>query len=124
MNILAGLSTDIIYFDFDSSIIRDDAKPELNKIIAVMNKYKDMIINIESHTDSRGSAEYNEKLSSRRAKSTYDYFIEQGIKKPRITSHKGFGEYQLTNDCGDGIKCDDDQHQKNRRTEFVIEKMK
>ena len=124
MNVLAGLSTDIIYFDFDKSVIREDAKPELNKIIAVMNKYKNMVIHIESHTDSRGSAKYNEKLSERRAKSTYDYFIQQGIRVERITSHKGHGEYQLANDCGDGVKCDDDQHQANRRTEFVIEKMK
>ena len=123
MNVLAGLSTDIIYFHFDSSVIRDDAKPELNKIVAVMDKYTDMVIHIESHTDSRGSAKYNEDLSERRAKSTYDYFIQQGVKKERITSHKGYGEYKLTNDCGDGVKCDDDQHQANRRTEFVIEKM-
>lgn len=124
MNILAGLSADIIYFDFDKWDIREDAKPELNKIIAVMNKYKDMIIHIESHTDSRGSAKYNEVLSSKRAESTYNYFIESGIDPKRITSHKGYGEYQLTNDCGDGKDCDEDQHQANRRTEFVIEKMK
>ncbi|MGB0974214.1 MAG: OmpA family protein [Flavobacteriaceae bacterium] len=123
MNVLAGLSTDIIYFDFDKSDIREDAKPELNKIIAVMNKYKDMVIHIESHTDSRGSAKYNERLSSRRAASTYNYFIKQGIDAKRITSHKGYGEYKLTNDCGDGVKCNDDEHQANRRTEFVIEKM-
>ena len=53
-----------------------------------MNKYKNMIIHIESHTDSRGSAEYNERLSSeRRAKSTYDYFIQQGIKKDLALPH-------------------------------------
>jgi len=123
MVILAGLSADIIYFDFDKSDIREDAKPELNKIIAVMNKYKNMIIHIESHTDSRGSDKYNERLSERRAKSTYDYFIQQDIKVERITSHKGYGEYQLTNDCGNRVKCDEAQHQANRRTEFVIEKM-
>mgnify|MGYP000403886078 FL=1 len=124
MNVLAGLSADIIYFDFDKSEIREDAKPELNKIIAVMNKYKDMIIHIESHTDSRGTAKYNERLSSRRAASTYNYFIEQNIAPERISSYKGYGEYKLTNNCGDGIKCSDDEHQANRRTEFVIEKMK
>lgn len=123
MNILADLSTDIIYFDFDKSDIREDAKPELNKIIAVMNKYKDMIIYIESHTDSRGSAKYNERLSSRRAASTYNYFIEQNIAPERITSYKGYGEYKLTNDCGDGVKCTEDEHQANRRTEFVIERL-
>jgi outer membrane protein OmpA-like peptidoglycan-associated protein len=123
MNILADLSTDIIYFDFDKSIIREDAKPELNKIIAVMNKYKDMIIHIESHTDSRGTAQYNERLSSRRAASTYNYFIEKNISPDRITSHKGYGEYKLTNNCGDGVNCSDDEHQANRRTEFIIEKM-
>lgn len=124
MNILADLSTDIIYFDFDKSIIRDDAKPELNKIIGVMNKYKNMVIHIESHTDSRGTAKYNERLSSRRAAATYNYFIEKNIAPERITSYKGYGEYKLTNNCGDGVICDEDQHQANRRTEFVIEKIK
>lgn len=123
MNVLAGLSADIIYFDFDSSVIRPDAKPELNKIIAVMNKYKNMVIHIESHTDSRGSAKYNEKLSSRRAESTYNYFIEQKIDPERITSHKGYGEYKLTNRCKDRVDCSEEEHQANRRTEFVIEKM-
>lgn len=123
MNILADLSTDIIYFDFDKSNIREDAKPELNKIIGVMNKYKDMVIYIESHTDSRGAAKYNERLSSRRATSTYNYFIEQGIDPNRITSYVGYGEYKLTNRCSDGVKCSDDEHQANRRTEFIIEKL-
>ena len=123
MNILAGLSTDIIYFDFDKSNIREDAKPELDKIVAVMNKYKDMIIHIESHTDSRGSAKYNERLSSQRAAATYQYFMDKNIAPERITSYKGYGEYKLVNDCGDGVKCSDDEHQANRRTEFIIEKL-
>lgn len=123
MNILAGLDTDIIYFDFDSSVIRDDAKPELDKIIAVMNKYKGMIVRLESHADSRGSYEYNIKLSDRRAKSTYEYIIEKGIDPKRITSYKGYGEGQLTNDCGDDVDCNETKHQANRRTEFVIEKI-
>ena len=124
MNVLAGLDVDIIYFDFDKSVIREDAKPELNKIIAVLKKYKEMIIRLESHTDSRGSYEYNIKLSNRRATATYNYLIENGIDPNRITSYKGYGERRLANDCADNNNCNEKKHQANRRTEFVIEKFR
>lgn len=123
MNILAGLDTDIIYFDFDKSIIREDAKVELDKIVWVMKKYNNMIVRLESHADSRGSYDYNIKLSDRRAKATYDYMIEQGIDPSRISSYKGYGEHQLANDCLDNVDCNETKHQANRRTVFVIERM-
>ena len=124
MDVLAGLDVDIIYFDFDRAIIREDAKPELNKIIAVMQKYKEMVVRLESHTDSRGSFEYNIKLSNRRAAATYNYLIENGIDPSRISSYKGYGERRLANDCADNNNCDEKKHQANRRTEFVIEKFR
>ena len=124
MNVLAGLDVDIIYFDFDSSVVTADAKPELDKIIAVMKKYKDMIVRLESHTDSRGSYKYNLKLSDRRAKATYEYLIANGINPERITSYKGYGEKNLSNDCVDNNNCDENKHKANRRTEFVIEKFR
>lgn len=124
MNVLAGIDANTIYFDYNRSTIRRDAEYELNKIIAVMHKYPKMIIRIESHTDSRGRREYNQDLSHRRAKSTYDYITNKGININRITSYKGFGEEKLTNNCGDNIKCSEEEHQKNRRTDFVIEKFK
>lgn len=108
-----------IYFDFDKSNIREDASVEMNKVAEVMNNYPELIIEVGSHTDSRGSDSYNIRLSDRRAKSTLRYLIAQGIDANRLSS-KGYGERQLANDCEDGVKCTEDEHQFNRRTEFFI----
>lgn len=72
-----------------------------------------------SHTDSRGSDEYNLKLSERRAKSTAQWIAAQGIDLSRITS-KGYGETQLINKCINGSKCSDIEHEENRRSEFIV----
>ena len=72
-----------------------------------------------SHTDSRGRDKYNQKLSERRAKATVDYIVSKGIDASRLT-YQGYGETRLVNDCADGKKCSEDEHQMNRRTEFTI----
>ena len=108
-----------IYFDFDKSNIRADASYELDKVVDIMNKYPELLIEAGSHTDSRGPDEYNTILSSRRAKATVDYIVSKGIDRSRISS-KGYGETQLTNSCDGTVKCTEDEHQQNRRTEFVI----
>ncbi|MFD1292205.1 OmpA family protein [Lutibacter holmesii] len=120
--ILADLET--IYFDLDKSNIRPDAALELDKVVQLMNKYPEMVINLESHTDSRANDDYNMALSNRRAKSTYDYIISKGIDPVRIPKYEGFGESQLVNKCSNNVKCSRDEHQLNRRTEFIIVKMK
>jgi len=71
------------------------------------------------HTDSRGSDKYNLALSERRAKSTVRWIVSKGIKKNRITG-KGYGETQLVNDCTNDVPCTEEQHQQNRRSEFII----
>lgn len=108
-----------IYFDFDKSYIRPDAATELNKVVEVMKKYPDLIIEGGSHTDSRGTFKYNQDLSTRRANATVQYIIEHGISADRISA-KGYGETQLVNGCADGVICTEKEHQFNRRTEFVI----
>jgi len=108
-----------IYFDFDDAEIRQDASYELNKVIAVMKKYPNLIIESGSHTDSRGNDYYNIKLSSRRALSTVKYITSHGISPDRITG-QGYGEKMLTNNCFNGVECSETEHQLNRRTEFVI----
>jgi outer membrane protein OmpA-like peptidoglycan-associated protein/tetratricopeptide (TPR) repeat protein len=117
------LDIPIIYFDFDKSNIRYDAEIELQKVLAVLNKYPTMNIDIRSHTDCRGLADYNERLSDRRAKSTRQYLIDNGIAAERLTA-KGYGESQLVNDCGceptNESSCSEDEHQLNRRSEFII----
>lgn len=111
-----------IYFDFDKSNIRPDAAVELAKVVDVMKEYPNMILEVRSHTDSRGSDSYNESLSNRRAKSTVKWIIEHGINSSRI-SGKGYGETQLTNKCSNGVPCSKEAHQANRRSEFIIIKI-
>ena len=113
-----------IYFDFDKSNIREDAQYELENIVTVMNNHPEMVIKIESHTDSRGSASYNRSLSDRRAKSTRDYIYSRGFAKNRIESAIGYGEANLLNHCDDAHrnKCTEEEHQLNRRSYFYIVK--
>ncbi|WP_075344468.1 OmpA family protein [Tenacibaculum agarivorans] len=113
-----------IYFDFDLYNIREDSKYELENIVTVMKNHPDMVIRIESHTDSRGTKEYNRTLSTNRAKSTRDYIISRGIAPNRIDSAVGYGEDQLLNNCDDSNqnKCSEEEHQRNRRSYFYIVK--
>ncbi|WP_044632274.1 OmpA family protein [Neotamlana sedimentorum] len=110
-----------IYFDYNKSNIREDGSNELDRIVNyMMNKYPEMVIKIASYTDSRGSNKYNLKLSEDRAVSTFKYLVDHGVSPSRILGYKGYGEDNLTNNCDDSTKCSEDEHQKNRRTEFVI----
>ena len=109
-----------IYFDLDESKIRWDAKIELEKIAqAMLIAYPTIKIEIGAHTDSRATDYYNLILSQKRAQATTKYLISRGISADRI-SGKGYGETQLLNDCSNGVKCPENEHQKNRRTEFII----
>jgi outer membrane protein OmpA-like peptidoglycan-associated protein/tetratricopeptide (TPR) repeat protein len=109
----------LIYFDLDKWNIRDDAAIDLAKILDVLQQYPTMKIDIRSHTDSRATAEYNIKLSDKRAKSTKEWLIKNGIKADRLTA-KGYGETQLVNKCADGVECTEAEHQLNRRSQFII----
>jgi len=111
-----------IFFDYDKWNIRTDAQYELENIVDILRLKPDMVIKIESHTDSRGRDKYNLKLSNKRAKSTQDYIVSRGIAPERIESAIGFGENQLLNKCSNGVKCSPEQHQNNRRSYFYIVK--
>jgi outer membrane protein OmpA-like peptidoglycan-associated protein len=112
-----------INFDLNKSIIRPDAKVELDKIVEVMNKYPGMVVELGSHTDCRASKSYNEKLSDRRAKASAAY-IKTKITKPERIYGKGYGEALLLNgcECEGSVKsdCSEEEHEKNRRTEFKV----
>lgn len=113
-----------IYFDFDQSFIRPDAAKELDKIVALMNKYEDLTIELGSHTDCRATKVYNEALSSRRATSSANYIKAKLTNKPERIYGKGYGENRLLNRCAceptNVSDCSKEEHQKNRRTEFKI----
>lgn len=114
-----------IYFDYHEYKIRPDAEIELNKIVKIMNEYPNMVVNLNSHTDCRASKNYNQKLSDKRAQASTNY-IKKRITKPERISGKGYGETKLINACNCDGKvvsgCSEDEHQQNRRTEFIIAK--
>ncbi len=113
------LNIPIIYFDFDKSNIRPDAQVELEKVFAALNEYPQLKLNIRSHTDSRGNDTYNKALSERRAESTLTYLVSKGVDKSRLKS-EGLGETELVNNCSNGVPCSAGEHQKNRRSEFIV----
>ena len=101
--------------------IKEVSKNPLGKVVRLMKKYPNMEIAFGAHTDSRGTTDYNQWLSERRAERTVEYIISQGITSDRI-SHEAFGETQLVNECSDGVRCTEAQHAKNRRSDFEIVK--
>jgi len=105
-----------IYFDFDKSNIKAEAAFELDKLVQIMNKYPEMTVSIESHTDSKGPSSYNQRLSERRAKTTSQYVISKGIDSSRLIS-TGKGESSPVVDC---TNCSKEEDQLNRRSEFII----
>jgi outer membrane protein OmpA-like peptidoglycan-associated protein/tetratricopeptide (TPR) repeat protein len=113
------LNISMIYFDLGKSNITDKAAIELEKIFAVMQEYPQMKIDIRSHTDSRSSVKSNLVLSDKRAKSIMAWLIKKGIVSNRLKG-KGYGESKLLNKCKDGVKCTEEEHLVNRRSEFLI----
>jgi outer membrane protein OmpA-like peptidoglycan-associated protein len=111
-----------IYFDLDKYDITPRAEEELAKVIYVMKNFPSVVIKIESHTDSRQTHKYNITLSENRARSTYNYLVSKGIDPARIESYKGYGETRLKNRCSDDVPCTEEEHQLNRRSDFVIVK--
>lgn len=109
-----------IYFEYDKSDITPRAEIELGKVLFVMREFPEVKIKIESHTDSRGTDQYNFKLSDDRAKSTMRYLIAKGVEAERIVSANGYGEYRLKNQCANGVKCTEQEHLANRRSDFII----
>ena len=112
-----------INFDLGKWNIRNDAKVELDKIVEVMNKYPDMVVELGSHTDCRASKPFNMRLSDKRAKSSASY-IKSKITNPERIYGKGYGESKLLNgcECEGSVKsdCSEEEHEKNRRTEFKV----
>jgi outer membrane protein OmpA-like peptidoglycan-associated protein len=110
---------DNIYYDSESSKIRRDAARELEKLVNTMRKNPNMIIEIRSHTDTRGNAQDNLYLSQQRANEVVDFLVQKGVARGRMRG-VGKGESEPVNGCGDGVQCTEAEHQRNRRTEFKI----
>lgn len=108
-----------VYYNYGEAKILPEAAKTLDKVINIMKNDPSLVIDLSAHTDSRSTQEFNLKLSEQRAKAAVDYIIKGGITKDRI-SGKGYGESRLINKCADGVECTEEEHAKNRRTEFKI----
>ena len=109
-----------VYFKLNSSYLTSQDRELLDQLVAIMEDEPNLTIKVTAHTDSRGTEQYNQWLSERRAERTVEYVISKGIAEDRI-SHEAYGETRLTNKCTDGVRCTEEEHSKNRRSDFVIE---
>ena len=116
------IKTDPIYFDYNMWYIRKESKVVLGRVIELMKKYPGMVVEIGSHTDSRGNAKFNEDLSQKRANSTMEFIIQSGINANRLTA-KGYGESVPIIICKTDDACNEEEHELNRRSEFVIKNL-
>jgi len=123
-NIQQGMSIALedIYYDFDDYRIRNDASRSLDMLADILFKYPNMEIELGAHTDSRGSSEYNQDLSKRRARYAKKYLVKKGIEASRISS-QGYGEGQPKKQCDIGSFCSETEHQHNRRTVVRVTKL-
>jgi peptidoglycan-associated lipoprotein len=108
-----------IYYDYDDDKILPDAERDLQNLFDLMQEYPEMVIELSSHTDARGNDNYNIDLSQRRANNAKRWLVRKGIDSDRIVA-KGYGESQILNECKNNVECTEEQHRKNRRTEFKI----
>jgi len=107
-----------IFYDYDEWFIRDDAKPSLNYLSNIMKSNPTIRIQLSSHTDCRGTDEYNLDLSQKRAQAAIEYLISTGIPERRLEA-QGFGESRPSVTC-ECETCSEENHQKNRRTTFKV----
>ena len=114
------LEKEIIQFDFDKWNLKPSAEGPLAQVLKNLRRYKTRHLHIGAYADSRGSNEYNQALSDKRAKAVVDYFISNGIAPERITAI-GFGETLLINRCSNGVICPEEEHSKNRRAELKVQ---
>lgn len=109
------IALEYLNYDLDKSDITSESSAILDKLIALLKEFPDLEIRIESHTDSRGSDDYNLLLSKKRAKAAFDYIVSKGIDPNRML-YQGYGETRLLNKCGNGVNCTEEQHEVNRRS--------
>jgi len=108
-----------IYYNYNDATLRPDARKDLDLVVALMKQQPTMMVELASHTDSRGSHKYNEELSQHRANGVVEYLVTKGIARNRLTPH-GYGESEPRNTCSDGTNCTEQEHARNRRTEVRV----
>ncbi len=109
-----------VYFEVESWEVGEEAGQQLARIAFIMKTYPNIQIELGSHTDSQGSAGFNDILSDMRANASKDHLVNLGIDAARISA-RGYGENALVNRCAEGISCTEEEHRMNRRTEFIVQ---
>lgn len=110
----------VLYYDLDEYSFTEESRRSLDRVVEVLNDNPGVKIEVRSHTDCQGDKAYNLQLSKSRSKTTVDY-LKSRVKNPERIIGKGFGEAVLVIDCDcDKGSCSEEDHQKNRRTEFVV----
>ena len=141
-NISAPVLIENIFYDFDKATLRPESQTALNELVKLLNENPNVTIELSAHTDYKGAADYNERLSQRRAESVVNYLVEHGIAADRLTP-KGYGKEKpktvkkkvaarypflkegdvLTEEFITALKDEQQQeqcNQLNRRTEFIV----
>ena len=109
-----------ITYELGSARITSESRQIINdRLLTLLQERPNIRIELNSHTDSRGSAASNQDLSERRAQSVADYLVSRGINRSRLVT-RGYGESRLKNRCADGVNCSEAEHRENRRTEFRV----
>lgn len=114
------IQTSDIYFDFDKSELKPEAKKELDKVVKFLSVNGQVKLKVWAHADSRGPEPYNQVLSNKRAETVYNYLVENGLNKSQVIEYKGFGENKPIYKCDENTPCSNAQHRKNRRVEFIL----
>ncbi len=114
------IEPDSVMFEFNEYKLKKSAEDELDKLTDILTKYPQLKLEIHAHTDSRGKKAYNKQLSTLRANSAANYLVENGVSTHRIINIEGLGEEHLLNGCSDGVPCEEEEHAKNRRIEFIL----
>jgi outer membrane protein OmpA-like peptidoglycan-associated protein/tetratricopeptide (TPR) repeat protein len=114
-----GMFIESLYYDLGKFDLKASASAELDKVVVLLKNYPSLLIELNSHTDSRADANFNLQLSQKRADVAVAYIISKGGDAERIIGH-GFGETELTNKCRDFVTCTEEEHQQNRRTEIRV----
>ncbi|SFI53542.1 OmpA family protein [Olleya namhaensis] len=114
-----AIKLDNIIFNLGKWDILPAARPDLDYVVKLMQDNPTIKVEMSSHTDSRGSDQYNQELSQKRAQSSVDYLMSKGISRARLIA-RGAGESELLNRCADGVTCEENEHTINRRTEFKV----
>lgn len=113
------IGVDKILYEVGKYEIPASAQPQMNKLAILLKKNRDIKIELSSHTDSRGESAANDILSQKRSEQIVNFLVKSGVGANQLVA-KGYGETKLLNECKDGVVCTEEQHEKNRRTEFRI----